>query len=102
MAITNGLSIHKLGIAGFLAAAAILLALLLPAAPASGALCITPDEGPGKSNTGDYMAEAPVAPDDFFSRGNSMDNRAGKMAAWEAHFNSPVVQGPDSCDDLFE
>jgi hypothetical protein len=94
---------RRLGLRGVLAAVfAAAMFLALATAPASGALCITPDHGPGQSDTGDYVAEAPVAPEDFMDRGASMDNEAGKMAAWEAHFNSPAVEGPESCEELFD
>lgn len=59
-------------------------------------LCVVP--GNVNDVHGDtVIAEAPVAPADFFDRGSSMDNPAGKLAAWEAHFNSDVVEGPNPC-----
>lgn len=89
---------RSLGILGVAGAMAMLLApLLMPAAPVSASLCISPVDGPGDTAVAD-VAEAPVAPEDFSERGNSMTNEAGKLAAWEAHFNSPVVDGPEACD----
>jgi hypothetical protein len=94
-----------LSIVGLLAAILMALALaLMSAAPASAHLCVMPDDGPGKSNTsehiGDYAAEPPPEPEDFEDRGASMDNPGGQLAAWEAHHNSPVVDGPESCEEL--
>ena len=66
--------------------AAVLFALAIMAGPAAAALCIAPH--------GETLVTAPPDPAEFFERGESMTNPSGKMAAWEAHFNSPVVYGP--------
>jgi hypothetical protein len=102
MTMIGSITMLRLSIGAALAAAAMVAAmLLLSAGPASAALCVAPNEGPGQSNVADYVAEPPPAPEDFMDRGSSMDNHAGKLAAWEAHFNSPVVFGPESCEDIF-
>lgn len=67
--------------------AAMLFALAMMVGPAAATLCIAPH--------GETLVTAPLAPEDFADRGDSMSNSAGKLAAWEAHFNSPVVYGPD-------
>ncbi len=53
---------------------------------AQATLCVVVD--------GNEVARVDLAPGDFVDRGSSLSNPAGKMAAWEAHFNSPVVDGP--------
>lgn len=79
----------------------LLLALAITAGPAAASLCVVPGNASDASNDvhGDTLiAEAPPSPTEFFERGNSMTNPAGKLAAWEAHFNSHVVEGPE-CDE---
>jgi hypothetical protein len=98
---------RRFGVLGVLFAMALALAVaLMTVSPASAHLCVMPDEGPGNSNTseliGPYAAEPPVQPEEFLDRGESMSNPAGKQAAWEAHFNSPVVDGPQSCEEILE
>lgn len=47
------------------------------------------------------IAVPPPSPSDFFDRGRSMDTPGASesQAAWEAHFNSPVVDGPELDDN---
>lgn len=78
---------------------AVLLALAMTAGTAAASLCVVPGHASDASEAihgSTLIAEAPVGPEDFVERGSSLDNPAGKMAAWEAHFNSPVIEGP-SC-----
>lgn len=83
-----------------LAATAVAVPLL--AGPASASLCIYPGNASAASEAvhGDTLiAQPPVTPEEFLTRGASMDNPAGKLAAWEAHFasqelGSGVVDGP--------
>lgn len=79
---------------------AVLLALAMTAGTAAASLCVVPGNASASSDAihgGTLIAEAPVGPEDFVERGSSLANPAGKLAAWEAHFNSPVVEGP-ICD----
>lgn len=78
----------------------VLIALAVMTTPAAASLCVSPGNASGASEAvhGDaVIAEAPPTPADFSDRGASLDNPAGKLAAWEAHFASDVVGGP-VCD----
>lgn len=106
MATSNALTntrplLARLAVTGLAAAALVLAFALSLAQEASAELCIVPDQGPGQSSVGDYVAEAPVTPEHFEEAGRSFDNPAGKSAAWEADFNSPVISGPDPCEEQF-
>lgn len=66
--------------------------LVLGAGSASASLCVQPH--------GETIHIVEIYPSDFFDRGKSLvGNPAGKMAAWEPHFNSDAIgfgdPGPD-------
>lgn len=74
------------------------LSLGLPAAPAAASLCAAPGQASPAAEEihgSAVVATAPVGPEDFLDRGRSLaGNPAGRTAAWEAHVNAPVIEGP--------
>jgi hypothetical protein len=96
-------SMQAAAAAGLLFAALLGAAAMLPQG-SEAALLVCPglaSEAAGEVHGDAVVATPPVAPADFADRGRSMDNPAGRLAAWEAHFHSPVVDGPvadDRCE----
>jgi hypothetical protein len=84
--------------AGIGAVTGLVATVALTAGSAGASLCAVPGYASDAAYSihGDAkLAVAPPDPEDFIERGMSMTNPSGKLAAWEAHFASPVVDGPE-------